>query len=335
MTAHGELLVAGRRPARPARRSRRARRAPTTIEVGAGCPPSACVEGDEVDLVLTVRARRCRPGDGRPGARRRGPRRGSPAGTRDGAPRVRGGRWCRPAGAATRSARCGSRSPPAAARTSPRRRSRSATSSSTRRRPPWPAPSRRTSWPRRSASTPAGPSAPASSSPGVRPYAHGDRQRDVDWRTSARHGDLFVRQYAAERAFDLVLVLDTAVDAGEPGRSQPGPHRPGRDRAGPDLPAVARPGRPGHLRRAAALAGARRPDRGSCTGCSEALMAVRPDADRARRRRGRVRPGPPAARDAAAPGVRRAADPAARRRPARGGPADARRAGSRRWSSTC
>jgi uncharacterized protein (DUF58 family) len=54
---------------------------------------------------------------------------------------------------------------------------------------------------------------------GVRPYAHGDRQRDVDWRVSARHGELFVRQYAAERAFDLVLVLDTAVDAGEPGRS--------------------------------------------------------------------------------------------------------------------
>ena len=44
---------------------------------------------------------------------------------------------------------------------------------------------------------------------GVRPYAQGDRQRDVDWRVSARHGDLFVRQYAAERAFDLVLVLDT------------------------------------------------------------------------------------------------------------------------------
>jgi uncharacterized protein (DUF58 family) len=54
---------------------------------------------------------------------------------------------------------------------------------------------------------------------GVRPYSHGDRQRDVDWRTSARHDELFVRQYAAERAFDLVLVLDTAVDAGEPGRS--------------------------------------------------------------------------------------------------------------------
>lgn len=54
---------------------------------------------------------------------------------------------------------------------------------------------------------------------GIRPYSPGDRRRDVDWRTSARHGDLFVRQYAAERAFDLVLVLDTGTDAGEPGES--------------------------------------------------------------------------------------------------------------------
>jgi uncharacterized protein (DUF58 family) len=54
---------------------------------------------------------------------------------------------------------------------------------------------------------------------GIRAYSPGDRRRDVDWRTSARHGDLFVRQYAAERAFDLVLVLDTGTDAGEPGES--------------------------------------------------------------------------------------------------------------------
>jgi uncharacterized protein (DUF58 family) len=54
---------------------------------------------------------------------------------------------------------------------------------------------------------------------GVRPYQPGDRRRDVDWRTSARHGGLFVRQYAAERAFDLVLLLDTSVDAGPPGSS--------------------------------------------------------------------------------------------------------------------
>jgi len=54
---------------------------------------------------------------------------------------------------------------------------------------------------------------------GVRPYGDGDRRRDIDWRTSARQQQLFVRQYAAERSFTLVLVLDVAVDAGEPGRS--------------------------------------------------------------------------------------------------------------------
>jgi len=54
---------------------------------------------------------------------------------------------------------------------------------------------------------------------GVRPYADGDRRRDIDWRTSARQQQLFVRQYAAERSFALVVVLDVAVDAGEEGRS--------------------------------------------------------------------------------------------------------------------
>ena len=54
---------------------------------------------------------------------------------------------------------------------------------------------------------------------GVRPYAPGDRRRDIDWRTSARQQRLFVRQYAAERGFDLVTVLDVGVDAGPPGRS--------------------------------------------------------------------------------------------------------------------
>ena len=54
---------------------------------------------------------------------------------------------------------------------------------------------------------------------GVRPYADGDRRRDIDWRTSARQQQLFVRQYAAERSFALVVVLDVGVDAGEEGRS--------------------------------------------------------------------------------------------------------------------
>jgi uncharacterized protein (DUF58 family) len=60
---------------------------------------------------------------------------------------------------------------------------------------------------------------------GVRPFTTGDQRRDIDWRTSARHStasggtELFVRQYADERAFDLVLLLDVAADAGEPGHS--------------------------------------------------------------------------------------------------------------------
>ncbi|HSR22877.1 MAG TPA: DUF58 domain-containing protein [Candidatus Eisenbacteria bacterium] len=54
---------------------------------------------------------------------------------------------------------------------------------------------------------------------GVRPYSPGDRRRDIDWRTTARQQRLFVRQYAAERGFDLVAVLDVGVDAGEEGRS--------------------------------------------------------------------------------------------------------------------
>jgi uncharacterized protein (DUF58 family) len=54
---------------------------------------------------------------------------------------------------------------------------------------------------------------------GVRPFAPGDRQRDVDWRATARHRDLYVRQYADERALELVLLLDVGVEAGEPGRS--------------------------------------------------------------------------------------------------------------------
>ena len=54
---------------------------------------------------------------------------------------------------------------------------------------------------------------------GVRPFAPGDRRRDIDWRTSAKHQELFVRQYADERSVDLSLLLDVGADAGEPGHS--------------------------------------------------------------------------------------------------------------------
>ena len=158
---------------------------------------------------------------------------------------------------------------------------------------------------------------------GVRPYAQGDRQRDVDWRVSARHGDLFVRQYAAERAFDLVLVLDTELDAGEPGRSSLDltvraatglvqTYLRSHDRVG--LVTFGGP-----LRWLTPATGPRQLYR-----VTEALMSVRPDWSELDA--GSVRYGLDhlPARPAAAARLRRPAHPAARRRPAGRRPADAR-----------
>jgi uncharacterized protein (DUF58 family) len=47
---------------------------------------------------------------------------------------------------------------------------------------------------------------------GVRPYAHGDRAKDVNWRASARHDGLFTNERHPERGSDIVLALDT-IDA--------------------------------------------------------------------------------------------------------------------------
>ncbi len=44
---------------------------------------------------------------------------------------------------------------------------------------------------------------------GVRPYYPGDRAREVNWRTTARHGSLFVNERHPERGADVVLLLDT------------------------------------------------------------------------------------------------------------------------------
>ena len=173
----------------------------------------------------------------------------------------------------------------------PARRPRRGPGRSSRPPPPWPARSPRTSSPLRWASTPAGPSGPGSSSPAYVRYAPGDRQRDVDWRTSARHGELFVRQYAEERAFDLVLVLDTARRRRRGRPLEPRPDGPRRDRAGPELPARARPGRRGHLRRPAALARARDRPPSAVPGLRGAHVGA-PGRVRAGRRERRVRPRP-------------------------------------------
>jgi uncharacterized protein (DUF58 family) len=44
---------------------------------------------------------------------------------------------------------------------------------------------------------------------GVRPYAPGDRAKDVNWRASARHVGLYTNERHPERGSDVVLVVDT------------------------------------------------------------------------------------------------------------------------------
>jgi uncharacterized protein (DUF58 family) len=53
----------------------------------------------------------------------------------------------------------------------------------------------------------------------IRPYVHGDRVRSVNWRASARRGDLWINQRHPERNVDVVLLFDTFSHAGPAGRS--------------------------------------------------------------------------------------------------------------------
>lgn len=54
---------------------------------------------------------------------------------------------------------------------------------------------------------------------GVRPYSGGDRARRVNWPVSTRRDQLFVTEFAAERAMDVVAVIDAFADVGPPGLS--------------------------------------------------------------------------------------------------------------------
>jgi uncharacterized protein (DUF58 family) len=54
---------------------------------------------------------------------------------------------------------------------------------------------------------------------GVRPFAPGDRLRRINWPVTSRRGALHVNQLAAERAAEIVAVIDATADAGPPGDS--------------------------------------------------------------------------------------------------------------------
>lgn len=53
----------------------------------------------------------------------------------------------------------------------------------------------------------------------VRPFLPGDRVRHVNWRVSARRGELHVNQQHPERNADVVLFLDTFAEVGDGGRT--------------------------------------------------------------------------------------------------------------------
>jgi uncharacterized protein (DUF58 family) len=54
---------------------------------------------------------------------------------------------------------------------------------------------------------------------GIRPFAPGDTPRRIHWPSSSRRGALYVTERAAESAVDVVLVVDSLIEAGPPGQS--------------------------------------------------------------------------------------------------------------------
>jgi len=53
----------------------------------------------------------------------------------------------------------------------------------------------------------------------VRPFAPGDRVRQVNWRATLRRGKLYVTERHRERNADVVLMLDTLAAVGPPGET--------------------------------------------------------------------------------------------------------------------
>ncbi len=48
----------------------------------------------------------------------------------------------------------------------------------------------------------------------LRPYVHGDRAGQINWRVTARRGDLYVNDHYPDRCTDVVLFIDTFSERG-------------------------------------------------------------------------------------------------------------------------
>src|SRR5262249_58314739 len=60
----------------------------------------------------------------------------------------------------------------------------------------------------------------------LREYVIGDDVRSIDWRATARRGDVVVRTWRPEPDRRVVIVLDTARTSAAPARARPQPQRP-------------------------------------------------------------------------------------------------------------
>ena len=84
----------------------------------------------------------------------------------------------------------------------------------------------------------------------IRPFAAGDRVRSVNWRASARRGELIVNESHPERTSDVILFLDSFAEArGDGGRRDARPGRPGGCDARRRVPRAPQPRRARQLRR--------------------------------------------------------------------------------------
>ena len=88
----------------------------------------------------------------------------------------------------------------------------------------------------------------------LRPFAFGDRMRRVNWRASARRGELWVNEQHPERNADVVVFLDSFAEARRGAHGTIEPAVRAASALAERLPPPARPGRPRLLRRHAALA---------------------------------------------------------------------------------
>ena len=93
----------------------------------------------------------------------------------------------------------------------------------------------------------------------TRAFVPGDRLRSVNWRASARRGELIVNERHPDRNADVVLFLDSFAEArsGDEARRHARARRASRGNARGPPPRAPRPGRARHLRRHPPLARAR------------------------------------------------------------------------------